>query len=247
VKNPNLRPRDASRYISNAVPETRGPAVILFGLSGALAVAAMGTGCASAHDSSSLDDGIGTVTQDHSLADAAPTQPDTSCRVAAEGCPCTDEGDSVACPGATIRTGNYTSCSPGTRTCSDGAWGACVGKTAYKNADTLTEDYASPCAPANAVAWGAIDVQGYAPQGSTIEVLVQTAASQPALDTASMVRVSQLGGPTTSEWTSAEVDAALVASGVTPAAWLRITLSMQPAPDGASPMVVVWRQATTCR
>lgn len=240
---PGARPRMLTAQL-----QSRRPAVILFGLFGAAVVAAMGTGCGGGPDSLALEDGTGTVTQEHSVGDAAPPQQmqTVACAVAAEGCPCDHDGDAVTCVGPKIQTGNYTSCEPGKRTCAAGAWGPCVGKTVYENADTLTEDYASPCQPATAVRWGTIALQGHTPDGSNIEVLVQTASSQSSLDDASMVRVTAFGGSTNSTWTSPDVDAALMASGQTPAAWLRITLSVTASPGGSMPQVVAWGQATSC-
>jgi len=50
-----------------------------------------------------------------------------SCATPSEGCPCAGEGETVDCGQVDHVSGNYVSCSMGKRTCSNGAWGACIG------------------------------------------------------------------------------------------------------------------------
>ncbi len=49
------------------------------------------------------------------------------CLSPAEGCACTTAGATAPCGSVTNRSGAYVTCSMGTRTCSDGLWGSCVG------------------------------------------------------------------------------------------------------------------------
>jgi hypothetical protein len=49
------------------------------------------------------------------------------CATPQTGCACSSEGQEVACGSVVMRSGNYVTCSQGTRTCSAGSWGACTG------------------------------------------------------------------------------------------------------------------------
>jgi hypothetical protein len=49
------------------------------------------------------------------------------CATPNEGCGCEEEGAVVDCGRVREQHGDYVTCSMGTRTCTDGAWGACVG------------------------------------------------------------------------------------------------------------------------
>jgi hypothetical protein len=51
-----------------------------------------------------------------------------TCATPNQGCPCSDPGEEVACGTVEQRSGNYVTCSEGTRTCETGAWGPCVGQ-----------------------------------------------------------------------------------------------------------------------
>jgi hypothetical protein len=243
---------DASSSTLN--PRPHGRVTSYAALLGAVLSATAGTACAGAAGSPTFNDGVGTLTQNaSSAADAgsAPTstsQPATEQSTACtdEGCACDQEGATVQCAAPKVQSGDYTTCAPGKRMCENGAWGACVGKTLYTNSDTLTEDYSSTCSAGSSVHWGAVDLQGKAPDGATIDVFVQTAASQALLATATMVHVTEFTGASSTSWTSPDVTGVLTAAGLTTSAWLRITLSVA-SPDASSPaQVTEWRQETTC-
>jgi hypothetical protein len=56
------------------------------------------------------------------------------CAIPAEGCACGTEGESKECGEVRERFDSYVACSMGTRTCQNGAWGACRGKNvAFKS------------------------------------------------------------------------------------------------------------------
>jgi hypothetical protein len=235
----------------------RGRAANYAAILGALLSAAAGTACAGSPESPTFGDGVGTVMQNASTStapdagsaptSAAPSDPaaEPSAACTDQGCACDQEGATVACAGPKIQSGDYTTCAPGKRMCANGAWGACVGKTLYTSSDTLTEDYSSDCGTGSSVVWGAIDLQGKTPNGATVDVLVQTAASQALLDKATMVHVTEFSG-SSSSWTSPDVGAALSAAGVTPGAWLRVTLSVT-SPNTSTPaQVTEWRQQSSC-
>jgi hypothetical protein len=214
----------------------------------AAAVMAVGCpGCGGGPDSRALQDGVGTSAAKSTTSDGMPPASPVACAVASEGCPCPRDGETVRCAGPKIHTGNYTSCEPGSRECTQGTWGPCIGKMVYQNADTLTEDYVSPCQAGTAVKWGATTLQGLTPGDSHIDLGVQTADTVAELASAPVVHVATFDGPTNSTWTSADVDALLAASGHAPASRLRITLALvRSSPGGSPPMVVDWRQAMTC-
>jgi hypothetical protein len=44
------------------------------------------------------------------------------------GCPCTQPGQTLDCGQVAQTSGDYVTCSEGTRTCAEGAWGACIGQ-----------------------------------------------------------------------------------------------------------------------
>jgi hypothetical protein len=52
----------------------------------------------------------------------------TSCATPNEGCPCSDPGQTVDCGNVVQQSGNYVTCSEGTRTCGASGWGECVGQ-----------------------------------------------------------------------------------------------------------------------
>ncbi len=169
------------------------------------------------------------------------------CTPEAEGCPCTIEGATVSCPGPEVHTGNYTSCEPGERTCNGGAWGACVSMTIVQNADSITQDYASPCSDAAIVRWGAVSLDGLTPGDSFIDVRVQTAGSEAGLESAPFADVGRFEGPKNSSWTSADVQGELAAIGESSARWLRITLTLaESSKGGETPTVAGWQVASVC-
>ncbi len=51
------------------------------------------------------------------------------CATPNDGCPCTTEGQVVACGSEASREGNRVTCVDGDRTCTGGVWAACVAKT----------------------------------------------------------------------------------------------------------------------
>jgi hypothetical protein len=97
-------------------------------------MALLNGGCGGGPDSMALNDGIGAVSEKASTTDAMTPEASAPCEEVTEGCPCERDGETVQCAGPTIHTGNYTSCEPGKRTCLQGTWGPCAGKTVYKNA-----------------------------------------------------------------------------------------------------------------
>ncbi len=227
----------------------RGSSLALVGIFAAAAAA-----CGGAPDSPSLDDGISSVMQSTTSApgktaapagDAGVPEMALDCTVAAEGCPCDHDGDTVTCAGPKVTTGNYTTCAPGKRQCDNGTWGACVGNTLYSASATMTQDYASPCHSGQTVHWGAIDLQGRTPSGATIDVLVQGANTEAQLDAAPMVHITQFSGAANASWTSPDVTAAMTQAGVAASPWLRITLSLTSS-ESAPAQVTAWHQATSC-
>lgn len=54
-------------------------------------------------------------------------KPKDPCLTPAAGCPCEEEGEVVKCGTAAVRSGDYVTCTNGTRTCENGEWGECVG------------------------------------------------------------------------------------------------------------------------
>jgi len=214
----------------------------------ALALAATaGPGCGQAAEGDTMPEAVVTLSERNSAGDAGSPEPLVACAAAAEGCPCASDGETIACPGPKIHSGNYTSCAPGHRECVANAWGPCIGNTVYQNADALTEDYASPCQPGTAVHWGAVTLHGLTPDDSRIEVRVQAAESAARLDSAPVVNAGQFEGPTGFVWTSADVGALLARSGCATMSHLRVTLVLVPAShSGSLPAVVDWRPAIAC-
>src|SRR5205085_8187697 len=92
-----------------------------------LAVAAVG--CGGGSGDGTAGDGVENESIGPATTAADASSSAGSCASPAEGCPCAKEGATVDCQGPHVRTGNYTSCAPGERLCSNGAWGACVGKS----------------------------------------------------------------------------------------------------------------------
>jgi hypothetical protein len=101
-------------------------------------LAAFGAACGGAPDSISLEDGVSSVSEGNAvgdpMGDAMAPEKTAACAVVAEGCPCDQEGETVQCQTAKVRTGDYTTCAPGKRACKDGTWGPCLGKTLYRSA-----------------------------------------------------------------------------------------------------------------
>ena len=58
------------------------------------------------------------------------------CETPNQGCPCSNEGAAAACGEVTVRSGDYLECSKGTRTCTGGHWGACVGDRVTTSSST---------------------------------------------------------------------------------------------------------------
>ena len=64
-----------------------------------------------------------------------------ACATPSQGCSCSGDGTTAACGQVVSRSDGYVSCSEGTRTCTGGTWGACVGQyTMFKSAGTLGGD-----------------------------------------------------------------------------------------------------------
>jgi hypothetical protein len=215
----------------------------------AVAVSAGGAiGCGGVPESTSdtLQGEVVTVPTQNGAPDAVAPEPSLTCTAAAQGCPCPHDGETVQCYGPTIHSGNYTSCAPGRRACAGGVWGPCVGKKLYQSADTLTEDYVSPCPPGTVVRWGAIALEGLTPGDSRLEARVQAADTIARLEEAPVVRVARFDGPRNSEWTSPNVEALLASSGSATLSHLRVTIALVPSSEGSRPTVVDWSQAIAC-
>src|SRR5215472_4565794 len=95
-------------------------------------VSACGVGCGAAPEPSESGGATGgSVAGESAPVNVVDEAITTECTVPAEGCPCANQGASVDCRTAPVQIGNYVSCEPGKRTCTDGKWGACVGRTAH--------------------------------------------------------------------------------------------------------------------
>jgi hypothetical protein len=51
-----------------------------------------------------------------------------SCATPNAGCPCSTEGEQTTCGSVIMKSGDYVTCSEGTRTCTSGSWGSCQGE-----------------------------------------------------------------------------------------------------------------------
>jgi hypothetical protein len=186
-----------------------------------------------------MADGIGTIVEQNAAA-----APGVACGTPTEGCPCSEEGATVSCSGPKIRTGNYTTCTPGTRVCYGGAWSACVSKTLYQNVDSVSQDYASPCTGNTHVQWGALKIIGYAPGDSRVDVSVQTADTAASLDSAQSQQVGAFDAQAPT-WPTIDVGAALAARGEASGLQLRVTVALVRGTQGQSPSAT-WQQAWQC-
>jgi len=197
--------------------------------------------CGGAPDSGTKQDGLGASTT------VTPTvAPSLGCASPTDGCSCETEGAEVACKGPKIQSGNYTSCQTGTRFCTGGVWGACIGKTLYENVDSLTQDYASPCAAGMQVRWSALKLQGYTPNDSRIDVAVQTADSLEHLDKAPLLPAGSFDSGAQSPWTGIDVDRVLSTTSQGSAPWLRVTVSLVRSSQSATSPSVAWQQGSEC-
>jgi hypothetical protein len=227
------------------VPEVARAARNLLLTVSSVVLSAWALGCSGA-DGSSVPDGAGKMVTAPSSGGATATASE-ACASPAEGCACDHESATAECQGPKIRTGNYTSCQPGERLCSNGTWGACMGKTAVQGAAEVTQDYSSPCASGSIVQWGALALEGLTPGDSQIVVRVQAAGSQEALDTATPILLGSFGGAKETSWTSVGVQSLLEQGGVSDDAWLRVTLVLEQATGGGSlPILAGWQQPSTC-
>jgi hypothetical protein len=92
-----------------------------------------GTASAISEGNTPESDGIPPALKNESpIGSVDRTVADAGCAVAAEGCPCDKDGETLDCPGSRIQTGNYVTCAPGKRTCVGGKWGPCVEKTVHE-------------------------------------------------------------------------------------------------------------------
>ena len=211
-------------------------------------------GCSGGSGSESLSDGLGPTSAMPGASPStgtdggsAPELLHAACTTPAEGCPCAHAGAVTACPGPKIRTGDFTSCAPGERVCSNGVWGECLTNTVVQSADSVTQDYSSPCPSGTRVQWGALTLDGLTPGDSKIVVHIETADSSEGLDGASSLALDQFRGSANSSWTSPDAQGALVASGSASGNWLRVTLTLSPSSQGGStPIVAGWHEASSC-
>src|SRR5450432_225493 len=74
--------------------------------------------------------GCGTGSNPATLGDTPSTMPDgssgPSCATPNTDCPCSSDGAQVACGEVVSRSGDYVTCSEGTRTCMGGSWSVCA-------------------------------------------------------------------------------------------------------------------------
>ncbi|HZU83504.1 MAG TPA: hypothetical protein VE987_11330 [Polyangiaceae bacterium] len=207
-------------------------------------------GCGGPPTSQTVQDGVGAVAEATSPTAAmapTPAPPSAACEAPAIGCPCAGEGTTAPCPGPRIHTGDYTSCAPGVRVCSQGSWGPCMAKTVYQAAGTLTEDYSSPCPRGSAVRWGAFALDGTIRDDAYVDVSVQTAPTASGLGGAPAVHLARFEGSAASSWTSVDVGSVLAAAGQDPGDWLRVSVELVASSSGGEPPALVgWRQASTC-
>jgi hypothetical protein len=220
-----------------------------------LALTAAAAGSTACSAGSPNPDEIGGETSSASAVSAAPSTGASptaapaaaACSTPSENCPCTDDGLTVQCTGPKIQVGNYTSCLPGVRVCMSGTWSACVGRTVYQDVDTVTQDYTSPCGAGQTVRWGALTIQGDTPGDSQIDVAVQSANSEAALDAGQPTLIGALDGTSTAPWSGIDVGSALANDQLGSGSLLRVTLRLvRTAPSNPSPVVMSFQQATTC-
>jgi hypothetical protein len=122
-----------------------------------------------------------------------------------------------------------------------------VGKALYQNVDTVTQDFESPCGVGTNVVWNALTLQGMTPAGSRVDVAVQTADTVASLTTAPMTRAGSFDATMMTPWSNLDVGAALAASGQTPDAWLRVTITLVRGAQGtAAPSVAPPQMSTQC-
>jgi hypothetical protein len=197
--------------------------------------------CSMSTDSPKTEDGVGGTQLAVSVIPLV-----AGCMTPNEGCPCGGEGMEVTCKGPEVTTGDYTTCTPGVRFCTDGSWGACVGKTLYESVDALSQDYASPCPDDGHVLWGSLTLEGNTPANSSVGVSVQTAATEAGLDQAPLTPVAAFDATAPSPWPAINVDAALVLHGQTSATWLRITIALGKASQTNASPSVAWQQTSQC-
>lgn len=211
-------------------------------------------GCSGGSGSESLSDGLGSTNGAPSASPSTRTEGESpaepmqaACATPAEGCPCAHANAVTACPGPKIRTGDFTSCAPGERVCSNGVWGECLTTTVVQSADSVTQDYTSPCPSGTRVQWGALTLDGLTPSDSRIVVHIQTADSSEGLDGAPSLTLDQFRGSTNSSWTSPDAQGALAAGGSASGNYLRVTLTLSPSSQGGStPTVAGWHEASSC-
>ncbi len=194
--------------------------------------------------SKGMSDGSGTSSDTSAMETSSALA--TACTAPSENCPCTVEGLTAACQGPQIHVGNYTSCAPGVSVCMAGTWSACLGKTLYQDVDSVSQDYASPCAAGTHVRWGALTVQGATPDDSHIVAAVQTSNTTAGLDVTASELVAVFDGDATSAWKGVDEGAALATDGIASGKMLRVTLTLERAGAGTSPSVMSWQVAPTC-
>jgi hypothetical protein len=200
----------------------------------------------------SLGDGIGDEGPVSSSASSSSQGSNGSgqlgaCETPEQGCACATAGETADCLGPKVRTGDYTSCAPGERVCSGGVWGACSGKTVIQGADAVTQDYSLSCSSGTHPVWGALALEGVIPGNSQVDVSVQTASTEAALDAAAPATLAEFSGANESSWTSAAVSSALAKLGQSSGIWLRVTFTITVASEGGqAPMLVGWQQASSC-
>jgi hypothetical protein len=150
---------------------------------------------------------------------------------------CVDDGKSCAV--------DNDCCNYPTSHCIGGACTPPASTPAFADA-AFTRDYEGVCATKGTVAvWRFFDWKTVTPSDSQILFSAQTADLQSDLGAAPSVAIGTASGPPITNWTGADVGAAL--PNKTSRHWVRITALLKPSTDKLSaPVLTDWRQAFSC-
>jgi len=99
--------------------------------------------CGGSPEADTMQEGVATpisrwAAVDPDAGQRSSGQPAAACAVPEQGCLCL-AGQIVECVGPKIQSGDYASCPPGRRVCTDGVWGPCLAKTVYRDVDAFPE------------------------------------------------------------------------------------------------------------
>ncbi|HEX7600073.1 MAG TPA: hypothetical protein VF316_00640, partial [Polyangiaceae bacterium] len=111
---------------------------------------------------------------------------------------------------------------------------------------TFTRDYQGVCPASQVVLWRFFDWETVTPSNSNIVFTAQTASTQGLLPTAvPVVNLGTASGAPITTWTGTDVSVAL--SPKKSAAWLRVTITLNPSSDALNaPVLTAWRQQYDC-